>query len=194
MMSMEETKKPLSNVTHVDFVAIANFKQGLNAFEAKDYDAALDKIAPLAQAGDSGAQYYLGRMYHDGNGIEQSFEEAAKWYCLAAEAGNAEAQFHLGLMHYGGRGVAQSFKDAAEWFRRAGEVGHVVSLLTLGFMYESGTGMRENKCRAYLCYDLVDVIWDECAKDSRDKIARDMTPEQISIAKRMAKKCRRQNY
>ena len=42
--------------------------------------------------------------------------------------------------------------------------------LTLGFMYESGTGMRENKCRAYLCYDLVDVIWDECAKDSRDKL------------------------
>ena len=52
-----------------------------------------EKLA--AEQGPMDAQYNIGRCYEYGNGVEQSYEEAAKWYQLAADNGHETAQNEL---------------------------------------------------------------------------------------------------
>jgi TPR repeat protein len=44
-----------------------------------------------AEHGDAEAQYNLGILYHDGQGVPRDDAEAVKWYRKAAEQGNALA-------------------------------------------------------------------------------------------------------
>ena len=66
-----------------------------------------DELKPLAEQGIAEAQYNLGLMYSNGQGVPRDDEEAVKWYRLAAEQGFAESQTNLGLMYGTGRGVEQ---------------------------------------------------------------------------------------
>ena len=59
--------------------------------EARDWEAALRLVKPLAEQGHAEAQFNLGYMYTLGNGVAQDDEEALKWYLLAAEQGSEEA-------------------------------------------------------------------------------------------------------
>ena len=63
-------------------------------------------------------------MYEIGECVEKSFEEAAKWYRLAADQGNPDAQLNLGLMYEYGRGVEKSYEEAAKWYRLAADQGN----------------------------------------------------------------------
>ena len=45
--------------------------------------------------GDADAQYKLGLMYSNGEGISQDNKEATKWFQLAVEQGNTLAQEKL---------------------------------------------------------------------------------------------------
>ena len=46
----------------------------------------------LAELGFSFAQYNLGRMYYEGDGVSQDYKKAAEWYNKAAIQGNSYAQ------------------------------------------------------------------------------------------------------
>ena len=70
---------------------------------------------------DAGAQFNLGVMYDNGEGVPQDYVEAMKWYHKAAEQGHAGAQFNLGLMYANGNGVPQDYAKAAKWFRLGAE-------------------------------------------------------------------------
>jgi TPR repeat protein len=52
-----------------------------------------------AEQGMAGAQYRLGVMYAEGQGMAQDDRESVRWFRLAAEPGNAEAQAGLGLAY-----------------------------------------------------------------------------------------------
>ena len=84
------------------------------------------KIAALrvkANAGDADAQYNLGRIYDNGQGVPQDYGQAAAWYRKAAEQGTAPAQRDLGLLYYQGAGVAKSVPDAYYWLALAAQQG-----------------------------------------------------------------------
>ena len=57
------------------------------------------------------------------SGVKQNYNEAAKWYHLAAEQGDANAQYVLGVLYENGLGVEQSNTEAAKWYRKAAEHG-----------------------------------------------------------------------
>ena len=59
-------------------------------------------------------------MYAHGEGVQQNYAEAVKWYRKAAEQGYAGAQFNLGCMYANGEGVLQSGAAAADWYYKAG--------------------------------------------------------------------------
>ena len=104
------------------------------------------------------AQYFLGEMYRQGGGIPQDYEEAVKWYRLAAEAENNKysahahythsAQFYLGVMYDSGRGVEQDFAEAVRWWRLAAEAGDSPAQYNLGVMYDSGRGVEQDFAEA----------------------------------------------
>jgi len=52
-----------------------------------------------AEQGYPDAQYNLGVMYENGQGIAKDEAQAVAWYRKAAEQGFAPAQFNLGVMY-----------------------------------------------------------------------------------------------
>ena len=53
-----------------------------------------------AMSGDAESQYQLALCYRNGEGVEQSNEEAVKWYRKAAEQGDSDAQEALTELEY----------------------------------------------------------------------------------------------
>lgn len=49
-------------------------------------------MVPKIRKGHAAAQYHLGMMYYDGEGVPQDFTEAARWFGKAGEQGHAKAQ------------------------------------------------------------------------------------------------------
>ena len=47
------------------------------------------KLHRYGEQGDAGAQFNLGILYEHGPCVTQDFQEAAKWYRMAAEQGHA---------------------------------------------------------------------------------------------------------
>lgn len=97
----------------------AGFDEGLAAYNAGDYQTAKREWVTAAKQGNAGAQYRLGGMYDNGQGVPQNDAEAVKWYRLAAVQGNAGAQTDLGFMFSSGRGVPQNYVVAYALFNLA---------------------------------------------------------------------------
>ena len=81
------------------------------------------------------AQFSLGVMYRDGQGVFQVYKKAAQWLLKAANQGHVDAQFSLGDMYRNGQGVSQDHKEAARWYRKAADKGHLHAQSILGFVY-----------------------------------------------------------
>ena len=77
----------------------ADFQKGMEAYNNGDFATALKEWKPLAEGGDTDAQYNLGIMYDEGQGVPQDYQEAVKWMTLAANQGKAEAQKNLGILY-----------------------------------------------------------------------------------------------
>ena len=132
----------VSLLTCAGGVAIAqDLDAGLKAAQAGDFQTALKEWKPLADQGHAGAQYSLGVMYANGEGVVEDDAEAARWYRLAADQGHAGAQNNLGVMYASGEGVAEDDAEAARWYRLAADQGHADAQNNLGWMYANGEGV-----------------------------------------------------
>ena len=94
----------------------ADFRKGDEAYMSGDYATALKEWTPLAEQGNTYAQYNLGIMYYNGKGVPQDYKEAVKWYTLSAEQGHIKAQNNLGAMYGEGQGVLQDYVKAHMWY------------------------------------------------------------------------------
>ena len=72
-----------------------------------------------ADQGDAQAQYNLGVMYYEGQGVSQDYSAAMKLFRMAADQGNARAQCNLGVVYYQGQGVPQNTSEALRWLHKA---------------------------------------------------------------------------
>ncbi len=68
-----------------------DFEVGVEAWGRGDYDRAVQEFRPLAEQGHASAQFNLGVMYDKGHETPQDYQEAVRWYQLAAEQGIASA-------------------------------------------------------------------------------------------------------
>ena len=71
-------------------VLAADFKKGLDAAKKGNFETALKEWRPLAEQGDSYAQYNLGLMYDYGLGVIEDDTQAVYWFRKAAEQGEAK--------------------------------------------------------------------------------------------------------
>ncbi len=62
----------------------ADFQAGLQAYRRGDYATALEEWLSLAEQGNATAQYRLGFMYADGEGVAQDYVLSHMWFNLAA--------------------------------------------------------------------------------------------------------------
>ena len=99
-------------------VSAADFESGKQAYNNRDYAAALREWLPLAEAGEPRSQFYLGHMYRLGRGVPKDVNEAIRWYRSAANQGYAEAQNAMGNCYNAGIGVSVDYAEAMRWYPR----------------------------------------------------------------------------
>lgn len=95
--------------------AAQSLRQGIAAFDRRQYQQASAIFITLAERGDRTAQSYLGFLFETGRGVPRNYTEAAMWYRRAAEQGDGVAQYSLGLLYDRGQGVPRDIVEASKW-------------------------------------------------------------------------------
>jgi len=109
----------------VSKVFFNDFQNGWDAYVKKDYKIAYEIWLPLAEKGNSKAQFFLGFMHDLGFGTLEDDKEALKWYQLAAEQGDSRAQFFTGFIYDFGLGVSKDHQKAFKFYQLAKKGGYL---------------------------------------------------------------------
>lgn len=172
----------------------ADYDKASDAWSNGDYVTALRELRPLVEQGNAKAQYFLGVMYANGQGVSKDYSEAAKLYILSAEQGYSPAQYNLGLLYGNGYGVLQDYLEAVKWLKLAAEDKLQWAHSDLGVMYYNGTGVPKDYVRAYMWANLGASEGNEKGIKLRDEVAKKMTPEQILEAQKLSRECLAKDY
>jgi TPR repeat protein len=104
--------------------AWADFESGLEAYTVGSFDQAAREWQPLAEQGNKEAQYHLGLLYDEGQGLDRNYDLARFWYLRAAQQGYTDAYFALGDIYAAGRGTESDRSLAYHWYSMAAASGH----------------------------------------------------------------------
>jgi uncharacterized protein len=125
--------------------------------------------------------------------VPQDYQEAIKWYGMAATDGYAPAEYNLGVAYEKGQGVPQDYQQAVEWYHRAAAQGNQFAQISLGVMYTDGKGVPQDFVRAHMWFSLGAAGLSGDSRNTATKnlgtIASKMTAEQIGTAQQMARRC-----
>lgn len=94
---------------------------GIEAYSFQKWETAVRELAPLADAGDAEAQYYLGRTYRDlslFSGDEADRERGYRYLLMAAKQRHVNAQSFLGSL-YLNSGDPEELDKGIAWVLRA---------------------------------------------------------------------------
>jgi TPR repeat protein len=129
---------------------LGHLLSGKLPFNAEDVDTseAIKWYTKAAEAGEIEAQYALGMLYVNGNGVPADLVKAANWIEMAAHKDHAVSQFQLGVMYCTGKGVPQDFPRAIAWYELAAQLGYAPAQYNLGIMLSKGQGCEPDHDRA----------------------------------------------
>lgn len=102
----------------------AELKAGLTALGSKDYATAIRTLLPLAIEGNAEAQYQVGLIYHDGQGVPKDPCVSVVWMEKAARQSHPRAALMMGFTFFFGSGVRENLELAYRWASLAHKVGH----------------------------------------------------------------------
>ena len=106
-----------------------------------------------AEQGYAQAQYNLGVMYAEGEGVTRDYEKVVEWWQQAADQGFADAQYNLGWLYYYGEGVPTGLSKSG-CFGIKKLLGKTITLLRLGWVscLPRGYGVRQDDEKAMEWY------------------------------------------
>ncbi|MFN0262438.1 peptidoglycan-binding protein [Tepidamorphus sp. 3E244] len=167
------------------FEVASRYTQGRGV--GQDLKAAADWYQRAAAQGLAPAQYRLGSLYEKGHGVTRDVAMAEMWYMRAADQGNRKAMHNLAVLNAQGAKGEADFDAAARWFRQAAEHGLRDSQFNLGILYSRGLGIEADQKEAYKWFAIAASQGDGEAGTKRDETANALPPEDLAIAKRMAR-------
>lgn len=91
----------------------------------------------------SKAAGFIGRMYLRGDGVDQSFDQAKRWFERGISHGDAQSQHGLGLMMLYGYGTPKNVAMATDLFKAAAEQDYAPSQIELGVLYLDQGGAED---------------------------------------------------
>uniref|UniRef100_A0AAY4DCK5 Uncharacterized protein n=1 Tax=Denticeps clupeoides TaxID=299321 RepID=A0AAY4DCK5_9TELE len=108
-----------------------------------------------ANAGNTHAMAFLGKMYSEGSEfVPQNNDTALQYFKKASDLGNPVGQSGLGMAYLYGRGVPVNYELALKYFQKAAEQGWVDGQLQLGTMYYNGIGVKRDYKQALKFFNL----------------------------------------
>jgi hypothetical protein len=163
-------------------------QEGVSAFNAGAFQIALQKLKPLAKAGNPEADYWMGRMYEDGLGVKKDVNKAIEYYTTSADKGWQNAKLRLGEIYFHGTEVLQNFAKARKWLERAAFDGKSLAQRDLGTLYANGWGTQKDPVWAYVWYEFAARQGDYEAQKKRDSLLRTMTDDQVTEGQKLTQK------
>jgi len=121
----------------IECLTRAGYKSGV------EFDPGLPELQNthqnLADGGDMLAQYCLGFFYlrRENDNDSKDYEQAAKWFRMAAEQGDMLSQFNLAQLYDVGY-LPKNPDEAFKWFLLAAEQGDGRAQLAIGYIYHGG--------------------------------------------------------
>jgi localization factor PodJL len=162
------------------------YDDAVHRIEAKDRTG-LVSLQKAANLGYAPAQFYLAKLYEDGqSGVTKDMAQARRWTERAAEGGDRKAMHNLALYNFEGVGGAKNLTTAAQWFRRAADLGLTDSQYNLARLYEEGFGVAQNPAEAYKWYLVASRSGDAESRMSALRIKGQLSAEAQSAAERAA--------
>ncbi|MBF4332725.1 sel1 repeat family protein, partial [Vibrio anguillarum] len=106
-------------------------------------DAPLDyqQVKRNAEQGDRNAQYQLGLMLLEGQGVEAAPTKALGWFHQAAQQGDPQAQYQIARQFqrdYESTQMVADAKPALQWLKKAANGGSSAAQTELGRWYING--------------------------------------------------------
>ena len=136
---------PLALASMLAAPALADVKDGVDAWQAGNYQAAVAEWRPLAIGGDADAQFNLGQAYKLGRGVPTDLNQAEAWYRRAAKQGHLQAEDNLGLVLF----TANRRQEAMPFITRSAARGEPRAQYVLGTAHFNGDLAAEDWPRAY---------------------------------------------
>jgi len=105
------------------------------AMQKGDFAIAFCQLKPLAESGDSAAQYNLGWMYHNGYGLRINDNLALEWWQRASEQGYTDASFSIAMLYNLGEGqISKNLPKAVDYYMLAADHQHEEAIIILRSM------------------------------------------------------------
>lgn len=125
---------------------------GMEAYEEGRYEQAIQLLTPLADQSNSQAQFRLGMMHYQGQGVPEDEKLAVYWLRKSAVQGNSDAMFELGNAFLFGREasklVPEPDREAALWYFQAASAGNAQAQYHLGLLFLAGKGVINSRKEA----------------------------------------------
>jgi TPR repeat protein/predicted Ser/Thr protein kinase len=134
--------------------AAKKYEQGKSLYDSGSYAEAKELFDTAASNGNLNAQYSLGYMYENGEGVTRNYAEAVKWYRLSGAQGSVDAQNNLGEIYYNGKDGTVNYAEAMKWYLPAAERGNMNAQFSLGYMYANSQGATQDYAEAIKWYRL----------------------------------------
>ena len=135
--------------TGADFGGVVG---ALIAYSIAEKHSPVEQLKKRALQGDVAAQRSLGVDYERGYDVNQDYQEATKWYQLAANRGDAIAQNNLGSFYQFGLDNPTNYSKAATLYQQSATQGFALAQCNLGYMYDYGLGVSTDKVAAVTWY------------------------------------------
>ncbi|MBU0992502.1 MAG: SEL1-like repeat protein [Proteobacteria bacterium] len=126
---------------------MAQFKMGVHYHKKNNPEAFKQAAYWYCRAAEQDlpeAQYNLGYLYLEGQGMAKDVESGIRWIKKAANQGFTMAQYELGAFYQAGLFVKQDFQSAFDWFKKAAEKDSIEAQYNLGYLYLEGKGTGKN--------------------------------------------------
>ena len=131
------------------------YDEGDTAYDAGDYETALEKYKQAANLGYAKAFEVIGSMYFFGEGVPKDLAVARRWYKLGMDKNDADS-FGFYAMTFDNDDATESDKrEAFRFMKRATELNPEDGVWWdgLGNMYMEGDGTDKNPHEAIRCYE-----------------------------------------
>lgn len=139
-------------------------KKGMEFWEKKDYEHAVECFREGDKAGELGCTTYLGICYYWGQGVEADLQKSAFYNEKAAKGGIPMAMFDTGMNYEHGFGVSQNIEKAIYWFEKAADKQYSEAFIALGDIYYVGEFVEKNLEKAFHYYQEADKLGNRTAK------------------------------
>lgn len=163
-------------------LAAQDVQSGIAAWQAGDYNAAVQQWRPLADAGNADAQFNLAQAYRLGRGVAQNLNLAEQWFERAARQRHEQAGASLGLLLFqNGRA-----REAMPWLQAAAGRGDPRAQYVFGTALFNGDIVRRDLPRAYGMMRAAAAQGFPQAQSQLAEMERQLTPEDRQRGEQLA--------